>query len=367
MAARPRTLVRLVPAAIVLLASLLAPTPAHASVGSDPFTAGQVYRGEFGAPSLLQVGSTYYAFGTNTAGDNVPAMTSKDLVTWRARPGWPVGRYSTWAGYNDAFPKPASFAIYRPDVHGKPRTSVWAPSVAKVGATYVMAYVIPISPTSDKRCISLATSSRPLGPYVDRRSGPIVCSSDPLGSIDPQVYQPRDGVVYLIWKNAGVPGSTRTKIWSRRMNAQATAFAAGSRPHFLLQTRQPWEGHVIEAPAMQRFHGRYYLFYSGNRFVTAYYATGYAICAGPLGPCHRPTTHPLLATGGTVAGPGAASALVDATGHLRLAYSAWDRGHVGYPSSTACRNTSYGCNQRRLHIATLWADRKGLLHVSARG
>jgi beta-xylosidase len=188
-----------------------------------------------------------------------------------------------------------------------------------------------------------------------------------MGSIDPQVLVTPTGTPFLIWKNAGVRGSTPTKIWSRQLNVAGTGWAPGSRSHFLLQTGPRWEGNVIEAPAMQYFKGRWYLFYSGNRYTTASYAIGYARCSGPVGPCRRPSGSPLIATGGRVAGPGAASALVDKAGQLRLAYSAWDIGHVGYPTSTACGRTAYGCNQRRLHVATLWADGRGLLHVSDRG
>src|SRR5680860_1120430 len=142
-------------ALLLLLAAVTSgASPAKASTGGDRFWAGKVYRGEFGAPSLLRVGSTYYAYATNTDGNNLPVMTSTDLVTCHA----------------------------------------------------------------------------------------------------------------------------------------------GSR-----------------------------------------YAIGYATCAGPLGPCRRGSGRPLLATGGSVAGRGAQAPIVDKNGRLRLAYSAWTAGHVGYPSSGSCR------------------------------
>ncbi|HEY2296411.1 MAG TPA: family 43 glycosylhydrolase [Jatrophihabitans sp.] len=364
------TYVRAVLAAvIVLLGAVLAPQPAQASVGSDRFLAGKVYRGEFGAPSLLVIGKTYYAFATNTDGDNVPAMTSTDMRTWRARKAWPLSAgYSTWSGYNDSFPHPARWALYHQSKFSStPRTGLWAPSVAKVGSHFVMAYAVPVPGRAGRHCISIATSRHALGAYVDHTTKPIVCSSDPMGSIDPQVLVTPANIPYLIWKNAGVPGSVPTKVWSRRLNASGTAFATPNRQHFLLQTKSAWEGNVIEAPAMQYYRGHWYLFYSGNRYVTSQYAVGYARCSGPMGPCHRPSARPLLASGGGVAGPGAASAIVDLAGQLRLGYSAWDAGHVGYPTSSACQQTSYGCNQRRLHIATLGVTRTGNLYVAARG
>ena len=98
--------------ALGVIASMLtsaATPPSGAATGSDRFWAGEVYRGEFGAPTLLKVGGTYYAYATNTDGNNLPLLTSTDLVTWRARQAWPVGTsFSTWKGYNDAMPFPAS-------------------------------------------------------------------------------------------------------------------------------------------------------------------------------------------------------------------------------------------------------------------
>ena len=51
--------------------------------------------------------------------------------------------------------------------------------------------------------------------------------------------------------------------------------------------------------------GRYVLLYSGGWWESAGYATGYATCDSPLGPCAKVTTErPLHTNGGGVAGPG---------------------------------------------------------------
>lgn len=156
-------------------------------------------------------------------------------------------------------------------------------------------------------------------------------------------------------------------MWVRKLNATATAFAPGSVARNLLTTAQPWEVNVIENPSLVTYGSKTYLFYSANRYSTAQYAIGYAVCAGPLGPYKRPAKTPLLAGGGRVDGPGGPDAFVGAAGRLRMAYAAWDRGHVGYPTSTACRSTGYGCNQRRLHVARLSALSDGRLVVVDRG
>ena len=336
-------------------------TAAIAAVGSDDFRAGQVYRGDFPDPSVMRVGSTYYAFSTNTGGKLLPAMTSTDLVTWRARYS-DTGRW--WQ--NDALVQAPSWAK-RHYANGAWRVSTWAPSVTHVDGGYVAAYVAPVSLNPQKMCVSLAYSTRPLGPFVDSSTKPFVCSSDSEGSIDPYVYKSRYGTPYLLWKNEGVPHQAPTRFWSRKMNRPATAFAVGSTATNLLTTAQPWEGNVIENPSMVRVDGRIYLFYSANRYSTADYAIGYAVCQGPLGPCQRPTSRPLLSTGGAVAGPGGPDPFLDGTGHLRLAYAAWDVGRVGYPTTTACRSTTAGCNQRRLHVADLTVPADGMLAIANRG
>ena len=87
--------------------------------------------------------------------------------------------------------------------------------------------------------------------------------------------------------------------------------------------------------------------------IAAEYATGYAICRSVAGPCTKPRRTPLLASRRKIAGPGGADAFADTSGRLRLAYAAWQRGHVGQASPG-----------RTLHIATLARNpRNGRLRV----
>ncbi len=335
---------------------------ASASVGGDRFWAGQVYGGEFGAPSIIQAGGTYYAYATNLDGHNLPAMTSEDLVTWRARHAWPLSAgYSSWSGYNDAMPFPAPWA--ESYANGKP--GIWAPAVKKIKGQYVDAYAVQPKLGSGRHCITLATSDFPLGPFRDTSSRPLTCSSDPMGSIDP-CWLKWGRKVYLCWKNAGVKGSKPTEIMIRRMTRDGLRFKPGSEEHVLLTTAQPWEGNVIEAPSLVRYAGRLYLFYSGNHYETSSYAVGYAVCASPTGPCSRVRDTPLMASGAGIAGPGAQVGFKDAEGTLRMAYSAWREGRVGYPATNACLQQPAGCNQRRMYIATLAADADGRLSVVER-
>lgn len=350
-------------AAAVLLTAMtsmsLVPDGA-AAASSGMFSAGTRWTGEFADPSILQVGTTYYAYSTVTGGDNLPVAQSRDLSTWTARSAYPAGANpGWWGGYNDALPHPAKWALYNIERNGRRFTSPWAPSVARVGNHYVEAYSVPyVAANPNRRCISLATATSPIGPFVDSSPGPMVCSSDPNGSNDPQILTPGDGKAYLLWKNTGVPGSQPTRLWARQLNAAGTGFASPSSPHELLSTALAWEHNVIENPAMIRYAGHYYLFYSGNGYATADYAIGYAICSSPLGGCRRPSSLALLASGGRVAGPGGPAPVVGPQGGLRLGYAAWDAGHVGYADSS---------DHRRLHVALLRVGADGTLSVATRG
>src|SRR5215212_6492943 len=75
--------------------------PASASSGAGTFT-NPVYDDNFPDPGVLRAGATYYAYGTNTSAENVPTMTSPDLVAWSDGPDalpavgdWAVGG-NTW-------------------------------------------------------------------------------------------------------------------------------------------------------------------------------------------------------------------------------------------------------------------------------
>lgn len=353
--------------AAVLATAALAPATAGSALGAvavesdeSRFFAGVPYTGEFASPQVLVDGGRYYAVATNEDGNNLPAMSSEDLRTWVPRDPLPDYRlYRDWAGFNDALPRPAAWAATRWK-DGARRYGVWAPAIARMGGRYVAAYAAVVSWKKMRLCISLAHADHPEGKYTDASTRPIVCSSDPRGSIDPDLI--RVGKKnYLIWKNAGVPGSTPTTTWVRQLNANATKFAAGSTAHLLLRTEQAWEGNVTEAPDMIRYGGRFYLFYSGNAYTTRAYATGYAICTKVTGPCTRPSAKPLLSTNKVVVGPGGAAPFQDLQGRLRLAYHAWSGAEVGGSTPGICRT----CPPRRLHVATLEAGGDGRLSVAS--
>ena len=60
-------------------------------------------------------------------------------------------------------------------------------------------------------------------------------------------------------------------------DAKTSLVQLAGEPKVVIQNDQPWEGPVVEAPFMWKLDGRYYLFYSGNGYVTPEYAVGYAV------------------------------------------------------------------------------------------
>lgn len=316
-------------------------TAAPPRTGSDRFVAGAPYTGTFADPTVLRVGRTYVAASTTTANVNLPVMTSTDLVTW------------TPTAADDPLGAPPAWAAVKAFRGAVPLISQWAPSLARVGDRYVAAFSAAISLEPRTSCIGTATATQPLGPYTAASTKPLVCfRKAPLGAIDPDILVDR-GTPYLLWKNEGVPNVSPPRIMVRQLDPTGTRFTPGSRKKVLLQRDQVWEGSVIENPSMVRYRGRYLLLYSGNAWRTAAYATGYAVCDSPLGPC-RKAPGPILVSDAEESGPGGADAIVD-RGVLRIVYHAFDPGLVGEG------------RPRRLHAARLALTRTGVLRVVSRG
>ncbi|MGH9018687.1 MAG: glycoside hydrolase family 43 protein, partial [Acidimicrobiales bacterium] len=265
---------------------------------------GPVYPFDFADPDIVVVRNTYYAYGTNSTAGNIQIIESNDLEQWKR------------AG--DALPALPSWA--------RPGTT-WAPAVLHLKHTYLLYYTV--ATTARTQCLSVATARRPQGPFVDSSKGPLVCQTALGGSIDPAPYVDGGGRPYLAWKSIGADGQPAT-IWAQALDAQGTALA-GPGPTALVRPSQSWEAAVVEAPSMVALDGGYDLFYSGNDWDTAAYAVGLARCTGPLGPCTKPLSRPILSSQAQVAGPGGASVFTDAKGQLQMAFAGWLPGAVGYP------------------------------------
>lgn len=314
------------------------PGPINVRGGSTRWQVGRNYRGTFADPDIVHHDGTWYAYATNYAGLHLPTLTSTNLRDWQ--PLAAGGRRV------DPLPDVGGWVTGRGAGRG-----LWAPSVAKVGSHWVAAYSAPAARVNGERhnCIGLATGTSPRGPF--RTSQRPICSPNAnLGLIDPEIYVTADGTPYLLWKFSGVKAKRPAGLFVRQLNADGTDFESGAKTRELLRKEFDWEGRTIENPAMIEFRGVTYLFYSANSWKTRNYATGYAICSGPEGPCVRPRNgHRFLssATTGNL-GPGGATAFVH-DNSLRLLYHAWDPGMVK--------------ERRRLHVAGLWQREDGTLEL----
>jgi hypothetical protein len=107
-----------------------------------------------------------------------------------------------------------------------------------------------------------------------------------------------------------------------------SAHAASSRTRSSGGRDRGWKRNAVVANG-----GHYFLFYSGNNWKSSAYGVGVAVCTGPLGPCSKPLSGPILGTGSNIQGPGGASVFVDGTGSFWIAFHAWSPGAVGFPNN----------------------------------
>jgi len=269
-------------------------------------SSGLVYPFDFPDPAVMLVGSTYYAYATNSVSGNIQIIESSNLTQWTAV-GNALPTLPTWATAN----------------------YTWAPSVAFIGGKYDLYYAVdPTASTTE--CISVATSTSPVGPFVDSSTAPLECQPSLGGAIDPDAFVDTNGTAYLLWKSGGA-GSSR--IWAQQLDPSGTTFAAGSTSTTILVSDQSWEAGTVEAPDMVAANGRYLLFYSGNDWSSANYAVGVATCAGPLGPCGDASPNPILSSGAGIAGPGGQSVFPDSNGDFWIAFDAWNPAAVGASNS----------------------------------
>ena len=252
---------------------------------------------------MLEADGTYYAYGTNGEGGNVPTITSDDLVNWT------TGK--------DAMPELGSWAYA-----GK----TWAPEVVEAGGRYVLYYTANAADFG-KQCIGRAVADAPDGPFVDDQKQPLVCQTDEGGSIDANPFRDEDGTLYLLWKNDGNCCGMDTYIYVQRLSADGLKLVG--KPARLVKQDAGWEGSLVEAPTLWREGDDLFLFYSANDYASEYYAVGYATCEAPTGPCEDAPENPILKTKCEAAGPGHQTLIRDGDGDTWIVYHAWPPDAIG--------------------------------------
>jgi Glycosyl hydrolases family 43 len=170
--------------------------------------------------------------------------------------------------------------------------AIWAPAAARIGDRYVLFFAATAAGSGDAglKCLGAATSAAPAGPFAPLPD-PLHCTPG-YWSIDP--YAVSDGERwYLLWRQDDGPNATG-RIVAAPLGSDGLSVAGPAAT--LHVGTLPWEeGHPegaagigpIENPAMARHPttGDWLLTWSANLWETRDYATGLAVCAGPLGPC----------------------------------------------------------------------------------
>ena len=308
-----------------------------------------VFQEGFPDPFILEKGGTFIAYATNTARgrENVQMAVSRDLVHWEH------SKLASGA-LRDALPQLPSWAK---------RGATWAPEVLRTDAGYVL-YFTARHRESGLQCVGAAISEDPLGPFTSNDPEPLVCQYDLGGTIDASPFRDADRQLYLYFKNDGNHPSARrpTEIFAQRLSPDGLKLV-GERVS-LLRNDQPWEGRVIEAPVMVLHEGRYTMFFAANDYgwpehqALSPYATGFASCRGPVGPCTDSPGNPLLhsrygAGGFCVSGPGH-PAVFETGERTYIAFHGWQ-------TTADCRR---GERKRLMYIAPLtW--RNGAPEVGA--
>lgn len=366
-----------------LVLALVLPTPA-AGLHEESEETDARYDRDFPDPHVVydEATGTYVAYSTNAGSTTLPMLTSVDT--------------ENWTRLDNRFNPPSWAAPVGGDVE------LWAPSVHQLASGQWRAYSALREKTAfpqSRYCISVATGPGPLGPFTDDSDEPLTCGYGKAGAIDPWVFVDGGGVPWLLWKmedhktifladddthfplpaaiieardemreNGDEPlprilVSAPDAIWSQRLDRSGLEFHEADEDDdetppttasiLLTAKSTTWEDNLIESPAMFEAEGRLHLLYSGNRYQSHEYATGWATCSSPSGPCSRARSSPILTHDGTINGPGGASVFVDGAGDHRIAFHAWIAPHVSYADG----------GKRLLHIEQLCLLPDGTLSV----
>jgi hypothetical protein len=290
-------------------------------------SASPAYADDAPDPDIVRAGSTWYLFTTGTTwGNNLGVLTSASPTSgWHTLSGKPYG--STAIGAVPGWERMGT------------QTS---PGVYQWNGRWVMFYDA-IDTASGKYCLSVATSSSPATPFTDASHGSFECQVGLGGSIDPSPFVDANGQPWLIWKSNDGSSLSVSDVWAAPLAADGMTLAGA--PQVVMakdSVNHPWEN-TVDDPQMVLANGKYLLFFTGGDWQSSAYATGYAVCAGPTGPCTQPQVGPILSSYGPAAGPGGGSLASDANGAWYMAYAAWSPG---------C--TNYGCGgKRQLYVAPI--------------
>lgn len=247
---------------------------------------------DFPDPGLLQVNGISYAYSTVSGPGSIPKTSNNAF-----------NNPNTWAAAAESFPQ--NSPAQSPGGWAKPYTS-WAPDVVQLtdfDNSFAMYYASEHAGDGRQpHCLGLARNgNNPNGPFTDGSSTSFICPSDAGGAIDPEAFlDPDTQRRYLAYKIDGPffgPGPCsnsqgNTPIMLQPLQSDGYTFAGSAREVYNA-ANGGYQG--IEAPAMLKHNGIYFLFYSVGCYSNNGYRTDYVTSNSVYGPYGNPRT--LLQTG----------------------------------------------------------------------
>ncbi|QDK79006.1 family 43 glycosylhydrolase [Spirosoma sp. KCTC 42546] len=225
-----------------------------------------VISGDFADPSIIRVGTTYYAVGTSSEwGPPYPMYTSTDLVNWaylgpvfKEMPAWTMGSY-------------------------------WAPELFYRNGTYFVYYTARRK--SDKRSYIGVASTRDLRKGFTDHGLLIEWTTE---AIDAFVLEDQ-GRLYITWKAYGLDKGKAIEILGAELAADGLK-VTGKAFTLLTADKNNWESGGAEGQAIFKRGRYYYMTYSGNACCGARcnYQVGLARAEKLQGPWEKYAGNPVL-------------------------------------------------------------------------
>lgn len=254
-----------------------------------------VRAGDFPDPSVIRVGSDYWATATSSEwAPHFPILHSRDLINWEIK-GYVFQQRPAWAKGN-----------------------FWAPEIAEDKGKFFIYYTAREA-SSNRLAVAVASASHPAGPYTDH--GALIAQE--AGSIDAVPFTDAKGVRWLLWKEDGNSRKLPTPIWLQRLSDDGLKLI-GERKE-ILRNDLPWEKAVVEGAFVLRRGDYYYMFYAGGACCgrDCDYAVGVARAKDMEGPWEKCPANPIMADNAIWRCPGHGSVVSDPDGRTWLLYHAY--------------------------------------------